>query len=330
VNGRVAADSWRDLESETPAYGTLSAHGMADSDVVLAVDHEGRHHLLLPISAVDEGFTDRRSRGIIVAPRLLEVEQQPARPFLDVCCSDRTANEAFNLVANGLLDELEQRVPTVDAVQTALARWRRFWGTVPVEGLDPEETRGLFGELWFLLVWLLPHGPAAVEHWLGPSGSRNDFQWPGVAVEVKATMSVRGHVHRINGIDQLDAPENGALLLFSLRIREEPSSSNSLVTLVERIEQVLADEPERLDLFEGRLAGAGYSAAHDERYRDARYRVLDERLYRVSDDFPRLSIDSFRSGLPVGIERIEYETNLEGFAHLVTAAAPADFTPPER
>jgi Putative PD-(D/E)XK family member, (DUF4420) len=329
VTDRVAADSWRDLESETPAYGTLNAHGMADSDVVLAVDHDGRHHLLLPIGAMEEGFTDRRSRGIIVAPRLLEVESQPARPFLDVCCSDRTANEAFNLVANGLLEELEQRVGTVDAVQTALARWRRFWGTVPIEGLDPEEIRGLFGELWFLLVWLLPHGPSAVEHWLGPSGARNDFQWPRVAVEVKSTTSIRGHVHRINGLDQLDPPEDGSLLLFSLRIREEPSSSNSLVTLVERIEQELAGEPERLDLFEGRLVSAGYSSTHDERYRDIRFRVVDERLYTVAEDFPRLSAASFTGGLPVGIERVEYETNLEGFAHLVTAAAPADFMLPE-
>lgn len=329
MSARVGPDSWHELEAEPPSFGTLTARRMAESDVVLAVDHDGRHHLLLPIANEDEGFTDRRSRGILVAPRILEVEQQPACPLLDVCCSDRTANEAFNLVANGLLEELGQRVSTVEAVQTALARWRRFWGTVPTEGLDPEEIRGLFGELWFLLVWLLPHGVSGVEHWLGPSGARNDFQWPAVAVEVKATTSVRGHVHRINGIDQLDPPDEGTLMVFSLRLREEPSSFNSLVTLVERIEQELADQPERLDLFEGRLVAAGYSEAHDERYRGVRFRVVDERLYRVEDDFPRLSIASFRTGLPTGIERVEYDTNLEGFGHLVAAASASDFKPPE-
>lgn len=326
----VAADSWRELENEIPEYGSLRAHRLAGSDVVLAVDHEGRHHLLLPIASIEAGFTDRRSRGVLVVPRLLEVEDQPARPFLDVCCSDRTANQAFNFVSNSLLDELEKRVSTVAAVQTALARWRRFWGAVPREGLRDEEIRGLFGELWFLRVWLLPNGPSAVEHWLGPLGARNDFQWPGVAVEVKATTSVRGHVHRINGIDQLDPPDEGVLLVFSLRIREEPSSSNSLVTLVAGIAEVLSDQPERLDLFERRLAEAGYSAAHDDRYRDARFRVIDERLYRVTEEFPRLTVGSFRSGVPVGIERIEYETNLEGFPRLIAATTPADFMAPDQ
>lgn len=329
MTDRVSAVSWSDLEADTSSYGTLNARRMADSDAVLAVDHDRRHHLLLPIAALDEGFTDHRSRGIIVGPRMLEVETQPARPFLDMCCSDRTANGAFDLVANGLLDELDRQVGTIAAVQTALARWRRFWGLTPSEGLSAEEMRGLFGELWFLLVWLLPHGAAAVEHWLGPSGARNDFQWPGVAVEAKATGSVRGHVHHINGIDQLDPPEDGSLLLFSLRIREEPSAVNSLVTVIAEIEEALEADPERLDLFDGRLVSVGYSSAHVERYRDIHFRVIDERLYRVVDDFPRLSTASFATGLPVGIERVEYEANLEGFGHLIAATTPAEFALPD-
>lgn len=321
---------WRELETEPPAYGRMRARRLTRADVVLAVDHDHRHHVLLPIGSEEEGFTDSRSRGLLVAPRSLEIEDQPPRPFLDLCCSDRTANDAFNLVAIALLEELNNRATVIEAVRTTLARWRRFWAGLPAEGLSAEEVRGLFGELWFLLVWLLPHGTPHVEHWLGPSGARHDFQWPGLSVEAKATVSVRGHIHRINGLDQLDPPDDGTLAVFSMRLRDEPAASNSLVTLIARIEDVLAGEPERLDLFDGRIAAVGYSPAHADRYRDLRFRVVDERLYAVTDRFPRLSAGSFAGGVPAGIERIEYEINLEGGPDLVIASTPADFTPPAR
>lgn len=319
---------WRELESTPPAYGAMRARRLLDSDLVLAVDHDRRHHLLLPIASEEEGFTDSRSRGLLVAPRSLEVEDDPPRPFLDLCCSDRTANEAFNLIAESLVEELAKHGGPVEAVRTTLARWRRFWANLPIEGLTPEEVRGLFGELWFLLVWLLPHGARAIEHWVGPAGARSDFQWPRLSVEVKTTISVRGHVHRINGIDQLDAPDDGALHVFSLRVREEPASTNSLTTLVAQIEDRLAEDPEHLDLFDGRLAAVGYSPAHADRYRDLRFRVVDERLYRVAEDFPRLSVASLTHGVPPGVERIEYEINLEGVAHLIVATGAAGFSPP--
>jgi hypothetical protein len=199
---------------------------------------------------------------------------------------------------------------------------------VPAEGLRPEQVRGLFGELWFLLVWLLPHGSAMVEHWVGPTGARDDFQWPGVAVEVKATVSIRGHIHRINGIDQLDPPEGGSLRLFSLRMRDEPASANSLVSLQAGITVALAEAPEQLDLFESRLAAAGYSPAHADRYDEMRFRVVSERLYRVDDHFPRLSAASFVADVPRGVERVEYEINLEGFPELLVATEASDFRPP--
>jgi len=58
-----------------------------------------------------------------------------------------------------------------------------------------------------------------VRAWLGPTGTRHDFQWPRLAVESKATSSLRGHIHRISGVEQLEAPEAGALYLFSLGVK---------------------------------------------------------------------------------------------------------------
>src|SRR6266852_5442470 len=286
----IDANAWRDIEARSVDPGSLNAMRLVGGGgAVIAVDHQRRRHILLPIAKLDDGFTDSRSRGLIVLPRMLVVEEEPSRPFLDLCSTDPAGRDAFDVIASDLVTRLANGVPPVDAATAVLAKWRRFWSTAPGEGLTPEEIRGLFGELWFLLVWLLPHGVDQSRHWVGPRGARNDFQWDGLSIEAKATNSVRGHIHRINGIDQLDPPDGGALLLYSLRVREEPASANSLITLIEAISRQLEVNAELLGLFEDRLAGANYSPLHAERYREVHFRIVDERLYRVADDFPRLS-----------------------------------------
>ena len=325
----IDSDAWTDLETAPTAAGRLSARRLtADGGPVLAVDHQRRRHVLLSIASLDAGVIDTRSRGLVVSPRMLQVEDEPLAPFLDICCTDSAGREAFNVVVNDLLDRLRDGLEPVAAVMATLARWRRFWSSAPPEGLSPDEVRGLFGELYFLFTWLLPLGPQHVRSWVGPVGGRNDFQWSTMSVEAKTTASVRGHIHRINGIDQLDPPEHGNLLIYSLRVREEPASTNSLVTIIDAIADRLASEPELLELFENRLAAVGYSPLHADRYREVRYRIVDERLYRVGEGFPRLSASSFASGIPPGVERVEYEVNLEAAGALVVARHPRDMPHP--
>lgn len=329
MSSTLGDESWRDLDPGPADFGALRARWLSERDVAIAVDHEGRRHLLLPLLTDEVGFIDRRSRGLSIDVRSLAVEGRPLHPFLDVCCVDRAAHGVFDQVADGLLEELAAGRPTAEAVRGAVGRWRRFWGGGPIEGLDVAAILGLFGELWFLAAWLLPRSVDAVMHWTGPGGARHDFQWAGIAIEAKTTTSVRGHIHRINGLDQLDAPPDGRLELFSLRIREEQSAHNSLPVLIDLIGEMLEQRPDQLDLLEHRLAAAGYSRAHEDRYREQRFRVVDERLYRVEENFPRLSAGDLRQGVPAGIERMEYDVNLEGFAHLITARSPDEFAAPE-
>ena len=307
----------------------LAAEPVAGVDgVFLAVDHEGVRHLLLSVDVGIDPVTDERSRGIRAITRPLSVQGQPERHFIDVLCTAISGQEVFNLVATAILGQVEQGADAPDAVRSTLARWRRFWGAAPTGGLTGEEIRGLFGELWFLAVWLLPHGHDQVDHWLGPTGTRHDFQWPSLAVEAKATTSVRGHVHRINGLDQLDPPTEGPLLLFSLRMREEATASNSLLTLIKTIQSALGDDGQALDGFESRLVQAGYSPLEADRYAEIRFRVINERLYEVGEGFPRLSGASFVDGLPPGVERVEYEVNLDSCSEAMMATSPAEFEPP--
>jgi hypothetical protein len=328
IEERIGWENWRDLESGAIAFGSLNARRLPTAGITLAVDHLGRRHVLLPVPDLGNRIRDARSRGLSVATRELEVEGRAASPFIDVCCTDTSNLDAFDVVATALVRDAAAGISAADAVLQTLARWRRFWGAVPAEGLTADAARGLFGELWFLLVWLLPHGTEMMDRWVGATGARHDFQWPGLAIEVKTTTSIRGHIHRINGLDQLDPPERGPLRLFSLRLREEPAATNSLVTVITGIREVIAADAARLDFFEDALAAVGYSSTHEERHAETRFRVVEERLVRVEDDFPRLSVRSLRDGVPRGIERIDYDVNLDGFPHLLLAVTPAEFQPP--
>jgi len=325
----ITPQSWRALPARSDALSDMAAEAVPGIDgAFLAVDRDGAHHLLLAVDRDIEPINDDRSRGIRALTRQLTVQAQPERHFIDVVCALPPGWDVFNLVASTIVEQIERGLAASDAVRQTLARWRRFWGATPTPGLTEEEVRGLFGELWFLAVWLLPHGHDQVGHWLGPTGARHDFAWPGLALEAKATTSVRGHLHRINGLDQLDPPAQGRLQVFSLRMREESTASNTLPSLVETITTALGDDGEALDAFESRLAQAGYSPMEAERHADARFRVVNERLYDVGEGFPRLSLESFVAGVPSGVERVEYEVNLDACPQLIVASSPSDFSPP--
>lgn len=321
----ITPESWRALPARSAVYAELAAEAAEGvGGVFLAVDHEGGRHLLLAVDGDVDPVSDEQSRGIRALTRELTVQGEPESKFIDVRCTAGVGQDVFNLVATAIVEQIEQGGESADAVKSTLARWRRFWGTAPESGLSPEEVRGLFGELWFLSGWLLPTDLGQVTHWLGPTGARHDFQWPNLAIEAKATTSVRGHIHRINGLDQLEPPAEGRLYLFSLRLREETTASDSLVTLVEAITDRLTDNPDALDAFETRLMQAGYSPAQTERYATTRFRTVNERLYEVTDEFPRLSSDSFVDDLPDGIERVEYDINLDTCSDLLRASSSAE------
>jgi hypothetical protein len=192
--------------------------------------------------------------------------------------------------------------------------------------LSREKQCGLFAELWFLSSWLIPRFGVndAVARWRGPFGGRHDFEWTGRSVEVKATTSTRGRIHRINGLDQLAPPEQGDLFFFSLQLREEAGATNTLPSVVAGCRIQLEQDANCLGLFENALAQVGYSPAHESEYTKLRLRIVEQGLFAVRDDFPRLTAAGLPQGIPPGIEHIEYDINLGGFVHLCIARQPSE------
>lgn len=330
---RIATDAWQDVWSDLQARKLAPmelAQRVAAADIVPALragtDYSGRRHFLLPLGEGETDLHDEGSRGLTVKTRELAGENLPMGRYIDIECMDVTGYAAFDLIGSDISEMLaEERLRPSDAVRKVLGKWRRFWGQTPTATLSAEAHVGLFGEVWFMVHWLLPRvGEKCVEAWRGPTGGRHDFEWEVGSVEVKATTSTRGRIHHINGLDQLDPPIRGPLFVFSIRLREEVAATNSLSSIIELCSSRLAKDAGALDLFEERLAEAGYSPLHVEHYKDRHFRVVEEALFEVQEDFPRISTGDFAHGVAGGIEEVEYTINLNSYDHLCVARLPEE------
>ena len=119
-------------------------------------------------------------------------------------------------------------------------------------------------------------------------------------------------------------PDQGDLLLFSMRLREEAGATNSLPSLIARLRADLQADPDALGLYETALLQRGYSPVHEDEYAKTHLRVIEERLFSVKDDFPRLVPQSFPSGVPPGVERVDYDIYLGSSDHLCVARTLGD------
>lgn len=326
----IGPEVWTRLSSERVHGETLWAR-RATPDLterlVAAIDADGKRHLLIPLSPTEEGVEDSQSRGIEVATRVLAMLSQTPCRYLDITCQDATGHQAFDLIGGELAERLAANVETAaEIVSRVIAKWRRFWGQTPKQILSRERQIGLFAEIWFLTHWLLPRfgTTESVSRWRGPFGSRHDFEWPERSVEVKATTTTKGCIHRINGLDQLAPPDKGTLFFFSLQLREEAGAENTLPSVITACLAKMLDDPNATGIFENTLLRAEYSPTHEDEYKKLKLRVVAQGLYTVCNDFPKLTRASFPNGIPSGIEHIEYDINLDSVSHLCVARQPAE------
>jgi hypothetical protein len=285
-----------------------------------------RTHLLVLLDDHESEFTDRRSRGIEITTRILSVPGEAEGRYLDLACADPLGFDVFDALGGDLVGALATSVeePSV-AARRLVGKWRRFWLTPPEPQLTREEQIGLFAELWFICYWLTPKAgiERAIEAWRGALGARHDFELPGYSIEVKAATSAARRAHQIHGIEQLALPGAGKLYLFSLSLREEGGALNTLPSIVHHLRDLASESDEAIVTFETRLALSHYSSAASSEYEALRLRIVDERLYEVDGDFPRLLPSSLKEGVPSGVGNIRYSINLSGFDEHIVASVSA-------
>ncbi len=324
----IPADLWKQIEPQRPVGDELVAReafpGMT-SRLLVGIDARGHRHLLIALNNNDEACTDVNSRGLLVVTQDLILPGNTQGRYINMTCEDAAGHPMLDLIGGEIAERLRAGVETpAENVSRVIAKWRRFWGQLPRQLLSREAQIGLFAELWFLTYWLIPAAgiASAVHRWRGPHGARHDFEHPGLSIEAKGGTSNRGRVFKINGIRQLEPPENGRLLFFSLQLREEAGAANTLPMLVDTCRRSVAPDADAEGLLDTGLIAAGYLAAHTDEYAKNRWRIVEELLFEVRGDFPRIVGSTFPRRMPPGIEELEYSINLGTFDHLVVAKRP--------
>jgi hypothetical protein len=326
----VPTGIWSQIEPSRPKGDELVGRpALPDvtSRLLAAIDAAGRRHLLISLDPADEDFRDVGSRGLTAETEELILPGLEHARYIKLKCHDAAGHDMLDVIGGEIAERLHAGIDgPAEIVSLVLARSRRFWAQQHRQMLTHEGQLGLLAELWFLAYWLMPEIGAlqAVRRWRGPHGARHDFEHPGLSIESKGTSSTRGRIFRVNGLQQLDPPESGRLLLFGMRLREEAGAGNTLPLLVDVCRRLMEGRAEAEGMFDAALIAAGYADAHRDEYERTKWRVIEELLFEVQDDFPKITPGIFINGVPAGVEEMDYSINLGTFDHLVVARRPAE------
>jgi len=208
--------------------------------------------------------------------------------------------DVFDVIGNDVLKYILQSSDDKAAFAIFVLRiveWQRFLDQLPKEGLSETAQQGLFGELWFLRESLLceitPH--QAVSSWAGPKALAKDFQFPGIAFEVKTTSSKQHSCFTISNEQQLDA-RGGRLILFCLLLEHLAAGGTSLPELVSSIRANLQSYPDAAIRFSELLLQSGYVDMDAPKY-ITHFAIRSQHFFEVRDDFPRIVETDLRRGV---------------------------------
>ncbi|WP_327750242.1 PD-(D/E)XK motif protein [Streptomyces sp. NBC_00496] len=286
----------------TSPLPVVTEHG----PVSAATDGNSLRHLLIPLQGRRRIPTGRIGGTLRVTERALEDDETYGR-FADIVCTRRDLDDVFTGLCADVLVALEAdgRHP----YRTTLAvvnRWRQLFSGVP-RTLNEAQEIGLAGEL-LVLLRLLDKDPGAVRFWAGPEGGRHDFSDGVHAVEVKSTYTTsERRTFEAHGLDQLEAPRGGRLVLAWRRFERTPRG-RTVGELAAEAARLCVDESE-LWL---RLAHVGYRHAQTDDEGALRVSPVEERWYEVDEVFPRFTTESLKEPVPDGLLDVRYTVDLAG------------------
>lgn len=244
---------------------------------------------------------------------------EPSR--LVITLRERPEWELFQALCMDLLQAtrtLKDRDSVSSVIVRRLSRWHAFLSRGRPGILTEACIKGLMGELIFLRDRLAPHYGIedAVNFWKGPEGAPQDFNVGQAAVEVKCQSGATSPKVRITSVDQL-CPQLPEMFLFVVTLGTAPESDDSALCLPQLIaeitEQILQDSPGTIERFLDILHRTGY--VDMEEYREYRYVLVEERLFELTEGFPRICPAS----IPEGVEKVAYDILIDHCIPFLTA-----------
>lgn len=310
---------WRELEVEALTSGNsgwLTRFAKSDPSQPLLVGLEvgpKRRALLLPLpsESIPRKNDWPQCKGLEIFQGTIH-----GSPFLGVRLNNSGDAEVFSALAEDVAPRVANSASpqeAVDALMGRLRKWQKFLAS-GLNVLSPQAVKALYGELITMLELLAPAvgSAAAIQAWVGPQRAHQDFQFAGVAVEVKTTASKGPQIVRVSSERQLDTIGVGSLFLYVVSLDErstegdENSDGETLPEVVQRLRHATASNAAERDLLEDRLLEAGFRSADADHYHTRRFAVRNRSLFEVKDGFPRIT----EADLPSGIGEVVYSLSL--------------------
>ncbi len=186
-----------------------------------------------------------------------------------------------------------------------IERWRELLAKSHPRRLSEEKLKGIFGELWYLRE-LTDVDLNAIDYWVGPQGDPHDFSNGKLDIEVKTTTK-KVRTFWINGINQLTPPEKGILYLNTMKLEKVKSGGENIPNIIKSLKKMGINHTKLLSL----LIELGYSINDNKYYKNFRYQIKENRVYVVDDNFPRITVNSFKGNiLPKNVIDIVYEIDI--------------------
>lgn len=213
--------------------------------------------------------------------------------LLNLVLADYQLNGIFNsLIADilsNVLDESDVKV-ILRNFTNRLIKWQHLFEKFNKEGLNDEEQRGLYGELYFLREFLKHKNDyiGILNSWIGPEHEIQDFQSGLWAVEVKTTHGNNHQKVHISSERQLDTSNLDHLFLCHLSLDVMQISGETLNQIITSIRITLDRDAAANAIFNSKLIEAGYFDKHNSLYEHKGYFIRQEIFYKVEKDFPRI------------------------------------------
>lgn len=229
--------------------------------------------------------------------------------FIQVNCLDGRFVDVFISFSADVVRRLREGNAPNKAVDDSLTEFRELFQRS--RALSLEELVGAFGELT-VLQRIVGLRKAAVRSWTGPLPERHDFSARTICAEVKTTLRSSNLLIYVNGLGQLDPPDDGRPL-YLIRIVLSNSGGAGLTT-IELLDDCISKSGAAAEINElmENLFYEGYR--EDQQLREHRFIVNNIDVYHVDVGFPRLSSNAFLPGQPIsGVREISYALDL-GYA----------------
>lgn len=210
--------------------------------------------------------------------------------------------EIFAVLCEDLIISISNETDEKKLVHTILNRfekWKSLFDKISLQGLTPEQQRGLFGELFFLRKFLIDKSLnlKVLNTWVGTAKEIRDFQFENWALEVKTTISNNHQKVQISSERQLDITHLEKLYLYHISLEQAQENGETLNEIVKSIQASLNADIIALNRFRAKLYEVGYFEHHEELYNNVGYHIRQDTFYKVENEFPRIQEGEIRRGV---------------------------------